>query len=360
MHAKYVLHLGRTSFVYWGRERSCRFSTPAQWRLCAISNGRLVIPPNVSLAHSTDEYRESQLSHRSAATDLDTNGRWAKIEGCVHTSCLNAPARERLTTMRHRLAIGLLPFVLLAGCRPLPVLAPLTSRELQRQTAQAEAEFLNGHFGNAEALYQGVAERAPSPRDRARARYWRGVCRLKLGRGSEARSDFQSYLSDPVDSGLEFEAREGLADCAREQEYFDEAAGLYESLAASTSPSSRKASLLRRLAECRSKAGDSTGAMQARRMASKLGKARETPDPERAAKADNEFAVQLGAFSKRRAADELAKRIRAHGLPGEVLPRQVKGRQLYCVRSGQFSEKPSAERHAQKLKRIGFDAIVVP
>ena len=242
----------------------------------------------------------------------------------------------------------------------MPVLEPLTSREFRQQTAQAEAEFLNGDFGDAEGLYRDVVRRASSPEDKARARYWRGVCRLKLGRTSEARSDFESYLRDHADSSLEFEAREGLADCAREQERFDGAAKLYESLAAATPASSRKASLLRRLAECRSKAGDSTGARQARRMAAKLGRNRGTPSPKQPVATAKGLTVQLGAFSKRRSADDLVKRLRARGLPGEVLLRQVGGRQLYCVWSGQFSEKASAERHAQKLKRIGFDAIVVP
>ena len=262
--------------------------------------------------------------------------------------------------MRHRLTVGLPLLVLLASCRPLPVLDPLTSHEFQRQTARAEAEFLNGDFRGAEALYHDVVRRAPSPRDKARARYWRGVCRLKLGRAGEAQSDFQSYLSDRSDSDLEFEAKEGLADCAREQEHFDAAAERYESLAATTPTSSRKASLLRRLAECRSKAGDSTGARQARRMAAKLGQSHETPSPKQPVAAVKEFTVQLGAFSKRGSADELVKRLRTRGLPGEVLLRKVSGRPLYCVRSGQFSEKARAERHSQKLKRIGFDAIVVP
>ena len=263
--------------------------------------------------------------------------------------------------MRHRPVTGLSLLLLLVGCRPLPVLEPLTSREFQRQTARAEAEFLNGDFREAERLYHDVAERAPSPEDRARARYWRGVCRLKLGRPSKARSDFQSYLSDPADSDLAFEAREGLADCARKQERFHEAAAAYESLAAATPASNRRASLLRRLAECRSKAGDGTGARQARRMAAKLGRAHGSQSPKQPIAAAKAFTVQLGAFSQRRSADDLARRLRANGLPGDVRRRQVKGRQLYCVRSGQFSEKTSAERHAQKLKRIGFDqAMVVP
>jgi len=226
----------------------------------------------------------------------------------------------------------------------------LTSRGLRQTTAQAEAEFLGGYFGNAETLFGEAAKRAPKPEDRARARYWRGVCRLKQGRAEEAQRDFESYLGDPADSSLDFEAQEGLADSARELGQFGEAATRYESLAAATPPSSRKASLLGRLAECRSKAGDSVGAQQARRMAGKLER---PPGPE-------EFIVQLGAFSKRASAEELVKRLRAKGFRGEVTSQPVEGRELHRVRSGRFSDKARAETHARKLKRIGFDAIVVP
>jgi len=262
--------------------------------------------------------------------------------------------------MRHRPVVELLLALLLSGCQPLPVQAPFTPGEFQRQRAQAEGKFLTGDFGEAEALYHDAVERAPSPTDEARAKYWRGVCRLKLGRTNEARGDFQSYLNAHAGSALEFEATEGLADCAREQERFDEAAKVYEALAARTPASSRRASLLRRLAECRSKAGDSAEAWQARRMAAKLEQSREIPGSKQPVAADQELTVQVGAFSKRRSADALVRRLRAQGLPAEVHSRQVGGHLLYCVRSGQFSDKAEAERHAQRLKRIGLEAIVAP
>ena len=107
--------------------------------------------------------------------------------------------------MRHRSVVGLLVAVVLSHCRPLPVQAPFTPGEFQRQRSQAEAEFLTGDCEEAEALCRDAVGRAPSPADRARAWHWRGVCRLKLGRASEAQADFQSHLSDRADSNLDFE-----------------------------------------------------------------------------------------------------------------------------------------------------------
>ncbi len=71
------------------------------------------------------------------------------------------------------------------------------------------------------------------------------------------------------------------------------------------------------------------------------------------------FSVQLGAFSSREAALDLRNRVVAAGTTARVLdPQDPDG--LYRVRSGHFTGREEAARHAVRLVREGFESIVVP
>lgn len=78
-----------------------------------------------------------------------------------------------------------------------------------------------------------------------------------------------------------------------------------------------------------------------------------------AAVATETFSVQLGAFSSRETAEEVRNRVVASGRAARVLePAEPGG--LYRVRSGRFSGRDEAARHAEGLAAAGFESIVVP
>lgn len=252
----------------------------------------------------------------------------------------------------------LLPALALVSCRTGPVPSPPVTAERGHEFARAEAKFLAGDFAEAEALYSDIVTRASLGPDKTRARYWRGVCRLKIGQTEQAQRDFERCLREP--GGSELELKEGLADCARKLGRFHDAAHMYERLAKEVPPSRRKASFLYRLGLCQSQAGHAASGRKAFDAAAELDPDLRPVIQEQAAPRRAEFAVQLGVFGKRDNAEALARRLKKAGLPAEVLVREIGGRRLHAVWSNRFDSKAKAERHAQYLKRIGFDAIVVP
>ena len=75
------------------------------------------------------------------------------------------------------------------------------------------------------------------------------------------------------------------------------------------------------------------------------------------------WAVQVGSFSKRETARQLAEQLRAHGHESFVMPVQAKGSTLYRVRVGPMKDRASAEAKARQLKASGAStsaAAVVP
>jgi predicted negative regulator of RcsB-dependent stress response len=82
-------------------------------------------------------------------------------------------------------------------------------------------------------------------------------------------------------------------------------------------------------------------------------------DPVGTGVATESFSVQLGAFSARATAEEVRNRVVATGRTARVLdPTEAGG--LYRVRSGRFSGREEAARHAVGLAEAGFESIVVP
>jgi len=75
------------------------------------------------------------------------------------------------------------------------------------------------------------------------------------------------------------------------------------------------------------------------------------------------WAVQVGSFSKRETARQLAEQLRAHGHESFVMPVQAKGSTLYRVRVGPMQDRAGAEAKARQLKASGTStgaAAVVP
>lgn len=71
------------------------------------------------------------------------------------------------------------------------------------------------------------------------------------------------------------------------------------------------------------------------------------------------FSVQLGAFSTRETAEDVRNQVVASGATARVLePVDPDG--LFRVRSGRFTGREEAARHAGRLAESGFESIVVP
>jgi len=110
----------------------------------------------------------------------------------------------------------------------------------------------------------------------------------------------------------------------------------------------------------RSAAGDGAGACASAQPDRELARsALEGCGAAIASEAAPTFSVQLGAFSSREAALDLRNRVVAVGTTARVLdPQDPDG--LYRVRSGHFTGREEAARHAVRLVREGFESIVVP
>ena len=66
------------------------------------------------------------------------------------------------------------------------------------------------------------------------------------------------------------------------------------------------------------------------------------------------YTVQVGAFSKEKNAQNLAKEIRDKGYQTYV----VKGKTLYKVQVGEFKSYEEAQNISQKLKELGYPIFV--
>lgn len=68
------------------------------------------------------------------------------------------------------------------------------------------------------------------------------------------------------------------------------------------------------------------------------------------------FIVQVGAFSRRQSAEDIARRLRDDGYSGVEITR---GNGVHRVRVGRFLKRSDADLTARALRRRGYDALVV-
>ena len=252
---------------------------------------------------------------------------------------------------------------LLVSCQtrpPAPLPAGHATTEASQDVAAAEARFLVGDYVRAEVLWGQIADALPASEEKARAQYWRGVCRLQQDMVRQARRDFESCASTAETPELQLLAKEGAADCERKLGNFAQAAQLYGSLAAQTPTSPKREWLHARAEECRRATKDKPGGPRGSQRGDRPDPGRAPRAPEAASAASGPFAVQLGVFAEATRARKLAAQLRSKGRPCDVQARYVGARQLYSVRSGGFNTRRQAERCASELRRIGFEAIVVP
>ena len=66
------------------------------------------------------------------------------------------------------------------------------------------------------------------------------------------------------------------------------------------------------------------------------------------------YTVQVGAFSKEKGAQNLAKEIRGKGYQAYV----IKGKTLYKVQVGEFKTSDEAKTFSEKLKKLGYEIWV--
>jgi tetratricopeptide (TPR) repeat protein len=75
---------------------------------------------------------------------------------------------------------------------------------------------------------------------------------------------------------------------------------------------------------------------------------------------DRTFSVQIGAFTSKALAESEAGKLKAEGLPGEVVSIDMDGVTGFAVRSGRFATWAAAGDHAEILERAGFSTYRVP
>ena len=85
----------------------------------------------------------------------------------------------------------------------------------------------------------------------------------------------------------------------------------------------------------------------------------DTPEPIAAIPSSLQFTVQIGSFTDRTAAEQM--RARAAQVANEVVvvSARVGGATYFRVRAGSFIEHAAADAEAKRLRRAGFDALVV-
>jgi cell division protein FtsN len=71
------------------------------------------------------------------------------------------------------------------------------------------------------------------------------------------------------------------------------------------------------------------------------------------------YAVQLGAFASREAAETLQARARQDATDVVIVSGRSGSRELYRVRVGNFQDVDDAKAEAARLKRAGFSGVVV-
>lgn len=74
----------------------------------------------------------------------------------------------------------------------------------------------------------------------------------------------------------------------------------------------------------------------------------------------NGYFVQVGAFSKKRNAENVSRRLRNLGFSSNVSDSMSKGKTIYKVRVGAFDTRYKASVQAKKLSALGYPTKIIP
>ncbi len=85
----------------------------------------------------------------------------------------------------------------------------------------------------------------------------------------------------------------------------------------------------------------------------------DAPEPITAVPSSLQFTVQIGSFTDRTAAEQMRARAAQVADEVTVVSARVGGATYFRVRTGSFIDRAAADAEAQRLRRAGFDALVV-
>lgn len=259
-------------------------------------------------------------------------------------------------------AVGLL--CLLAGCGGCPRERPTDAYY------EGAGLFLAGEHGASERqLRDFLAQHASSPHA-SDAHCLLGSIALQQGRTREAETHFRTALASPRTDQMRASASLGLARCHLRRGEYPQGIAVCRDFLAAHPASPRADEALYVLAEAYDRDGQRAQARSyyaqvkgrfpsgawASKAAARLRGESLPPEPA----SGGRHTLQIAALLKPSSAEDHAARLRERGYPAFVVAIRADGRTLYAVRVGPYAERDAAERVAARLKRDGYDALVKP
>jgi tetratricopeptide (TPR) repeat protein len=207
--------------------------------------------------------------------------------------------------------------------------------------------------------------------------YWRGQSRLALKLWAPAEHDLRQLAAFWPNDAHAGAARLGAADCEAALGDDQSAAVAYDSLAVDGGPFVAQAlyglgTLYQgqgRLAEARQAyqrlRTDYPSSFEAQAVPARLAEIAALARIQAGAQAHvgvrrGRWSVQVGAYSRRRWAEDLARPLRRHRFRVKVLPKDVDGRVLYLVQVGPYASRPKAAAAAEVLhsrEKLPFNLV---
>jgi len=188
-------------------------------------------------------------------------------------------------------------------------------------------------------------------------RYIMGLSFLNLGNPGEARKNFEFVLENYPDTQRREELLLGIADAYFIEERFDAAEGYYIELLKGFIGTPYASIAYLHMGECQRRQAKWEESKRSFRKVTRdfptsleYNKAKELLE-----EGSSSFTIQVGAFSKKRNASTLMRKLKAKGYDSYIERKYAKDKLLYCVKIGKFDTKRRAEAEAVMLKRNGFN-----
>lgn len=249
----------------------------------------------------------------------------------------------------------LLPALLIVGaCKSRHVKHPaLKISDVNRTLAEGREEFLSQKYREALEPFTSLVVGDVGSAAKSEAAYWAGFCYIKLGNYPKAEESFHLALEKLEQPYLVGPARAALADSLAAQGKFESAEREY-ARALKKYASYVDADVIRsRLANARRR----HRFVPSKEAASAPGVSADKTTYE--GTGGGRYTLQLGAFKSRAEARKLVKRLEDRGFAPFIQLLERQGRQLFCVRVGNFSTKGDADATQKRIKLLGFDAFLV-
>ncbi len=224
----------------------------------------------------------------------------------------------------------------------------------------AESLFLLGEFEQSFHRFETFMARNRRSPYVSDARYWAGICALKLGNVKKAKAYISRTYARPRTALLGNLALIGLADCDYMENRFSTASSRYRQ--ALDSAGTQRARVLYQLGMCSNRLGKLRDAQKHFREVTAAYPGTKHADlaEEKLKFTGSVFSVQLGAFDSRENAETVRSQIARRRFSPYIQPISRGGKLLHCVRVGRFKTWKQANDVLRKLKSIGFDAVIVP